>query len=535
MTSPISKFKQPHQLLNHILDQPELPAIIERLDAGVLTKLIRHVGLEDSAQIVSLITTDQLKRIFDEDLWQSRAPGLAEVFDAERFGLWLTIMIETGPAVAAQKVLELDEDLVVLGLCRLIFVMDRFESNDDMIEEQPDSALNQEFDNYLVMSKNPSSWDAVCALLAELNEIDYEKLCHLLERCRLICQDDIEENNELFQVFTADESLEEYVAADREERRGLKGFVTPTSAAVFLSKARTTSLKALIAAKANDPVTRAYFKTAEAQIEPVSDGTTTGQSSENEDTVSLNLKVTQFIQTLKTAEVLPAADQKMLAYDGATSWDHHLPLAKAMQSINRSDSELYSRLLAELSYLSNTLMAGCEFKGRAFQPKEAAHSAFSICNLGSEVFLKTDTEPKENQPMDLMTALLKRHHLVKLFQAGWKILFNKVVLFTAMAVLDFLNRLKEEPGDPEHRWNITRMADTLSSCISSGRPWEFNEQMDYLLTIFDGQTTTALGQLVQAYPTMDDVICKQGEHPLSPHIWSKNHIRTIRHFLAKAL
>lgn len=62
----VPTLKQPRELLNQILDHPELPAIIQSLDAPVLTRLIRHVGLEDSAEIVSLATADQLKSIFDE-------------------------------------------------------------------------------------------------------------------------------------------------------------------------------------------------------------------------------------------------------------------------------------------------------------------------------------------------------------------------------------------------------------------------------------------------------------------------------------
>ena len=118
----VSKLKQPSQLLNHILDQPELPDIIKKLDSGVLTKLIRHVGLEDSAQIVFLATSEQLENVLDEDLWYCEAPGRDETFDAARFGLWLEIMEENGIDFAARRVMELDEDLVTLGLCQLVLV-----------------------------------------------------------------------------------------------------------------------------------------------------------------------------------------------------------------------------------------------------------------------------------------------------------------------------------------------------------------------------------------------------------------------------
>ena len=541
MTSSISRFKRPHDLLNHMLDEADLPAIVKQLDAGVLTRIIRHVGLEDSAEIVALTTAEQLNGIFDEDLWKNHAPGKAEAFDAQRFGLWLEVMLEAGPAVAAKKILELDEDLVVLGLCRLVFVFGRsdmasrfHDSRHPILENLMDSGLNQEFDHYLVSAKIPSSWDAVCSLMAELNELEFEKLTHILERCRLICIDNMESDEDLFHVLSGDESLEEDVAADREERRDQKGFVTPTSASVFLSEARTSSLTMLIASKLNDPVTRAYFTTMESQIEPAANTPTAGKASENEDLTLLNVKVAQFIQTLQGAEILPASDHKLLMFKEAESWDHHLLLSKPMGYIHEIEPALYAQLIVELSYLSNTLIAGCEFKRRPFQPKEAAQAAFSVCNLGIEILLKTEVDMTQNQVLELTATLLKENHLVKLFKIGWKILFEKVLLFSANEILKFLNRLIRNIRDPEHKYEITHMADTFQAHIASGKPWEVNDRMDDLLTVIDGQTVAALEGLIQAYPTMADTICKNGGHPLSPYIWSKRHIRTIRQFITKS-
>ena len=291
MTSLISKLKQPGELLNHILDQPELPAIIQSLDAGVLTKLIRHFGLEDSVQIVSLATAEQLENILDEDLWYSDAPGRDEIFDAARFGLWLEIMIENGSAFAARKLMELDEDLVTLGLCRLVLVVgiddlalrlaDEWRPADDnILEKFLDSSLSQEFGNYLMIAKHQSSWDAVCELMVELNELDYDMLIRLLDRCRRISAEFVEDNGGLFHVLTADEMLEEDISAERKERREGKGFVTPTSAAVFLSQTRSMILKKIIAAKTMDPGIRAYFKAAEMETEPAAGSQTPDKPSE---------------------------------------------------------------------------------------------------------------------------------------------------------------------------------------------------------------------------------------------------------------
>jgi hypothetical protein len=547
MRSHVSKLKQPGNLLNHILDQPELPNIIQKLDSGILTNLIRHVGLEDSAQIVFLATAEQLENVLDEDLWYSEAPGRDETFDAARFGLWLEIMEENGSAFAARRVMELDEDLVTLGLCQLVLVAGSDDpvccmsdnprpDEGNILERVLDSSLNQRFGNYLVIAKNHSSWDAVLALMVELNELDYDMLIRLLDRCCRISGECLEDNGGLLHVLTAGEMLEEDVSAERKERRESRGFVTPTSAAAFLSQARSTVLKKMIASKTMDYGSRSYLKAAETQAEAAVRPQTSENRKKKEDPKSIDLKIIQFIQTLQDAELMPASDNKMLlSYDGAESRAHHLPLAEAMRFISQKEPGLYSQRLTELSYLSNTLISGCGFKGGTFQPKEAAEAAFSVCNLGSEFLLIADAESEENQPIGPWTTLLKRRHLVKLFQVGWNILFDNVVLYTAKAVLEFVNHLKDETTDSEQACPMTHMVNRLRCCILSGRPWEFNKEMDYLQIFLDGETTMAIAELLQEYPTLSEVICKQEGHRLSPFIWSQTHIRTIQRFLKGGL
>jgi len=546
MTSIVSKIKQPGTLLNHILDQGQLPAIVQSLDARTLTKLIRYVGLEDSAPIVSLATAEQLERVLDEDLWYSEAPGQDEIFDADRFGLWLEIMEETGSEFAARKVMELDENLVTLGLCRLVWVAGfedaalRASDNWQPVDgNRPDkiwdSSPSHTFGSYRVIAKNPARWNAVFSLLVELNELDFDRLTRLLDRCRWISQEYIEENGGLFHVLSAGEMLAEDVSAERQERKEGRGFVTPTSAAVFLSQTRSATLKKIIAANIMDHGSRAYLKSAKAQADVAVGTQTVADSSQKGPSESADLKVRQFVRTLRDAEVLPASDLKMLSYGGAESWEHHLPLAKAMRFFNQSDPDLYSQRLTELSYLSNVLIAGCGFKGRTCQPQEAAEAAFSICNLGSEYLLKQDAGSREGQPIDPMTALLKRHHLVKLFQLGWKILFEHVVLYTAKAVSVFINHRMEEMADPDQVSEMRRMLFMLRYYILSGRPWEFAESMDYLQIFLDSETIAALTELLQEHPTLHELLCKKGGHRPSPFIWSQARIRTIRRFLRDAL
>src|SRR4051794_14828598 len=83
-------------LLAHLLEEPDLVALVRTLDAPSLGALVRHIGLEDAGEIVDLATSDQLLHILDEDVWKSEAAGEDEVFDDGRFAVWLEVLLEAG-------------------------------------------------------------------------------------------------------------------------------------------------------------------------------------------------------------------------------------------------------------------------------------------------------------------------------------------------------------------------------------------------------------------------------------------------------
>ena len=93
--------RDPRSLLDRILDVPQLAHVVPRLQPEVLHRLIQSCGLEDCGELVALATPGQLARVFDLDLWHPGQPGLDEQFDADRFGVWLEVLMESGAAVAA--------------------------------------------------------------------------------------------------------------------------------------------------------------------------------------------------------------------------------------------------------------------------------------------------------------------------------------------------------------------------------------------------------------------------------------------------
>lgn len=396
-----------------------------------------------------------------------------------------------------------------------------------------ESTLHHEFDSYLVIARSDLHWDAILTLLAEFNELDDDMLYRLLERCYRISWEYIEDNGGLFDVLTGEEMLESDLAAEREERRESKGFVSPVAAALFLSMARSTGLKKIIASTTPDPATQAYLKAAGMKPGTASRPLTAVQAVENTAAKATPVKVIRFLETLRTAEVLPGAYEKLIS--SGESLEHHLPLAKAMRLIDRRDPELYAQRLMELTYLSNILISGCSFQGRTFRPVEAAEAAFSVCNLAVEFLLGTGAKTGEARRVEQVMELLETQPLVKTFQVGWKVLNDEVVGQTAEALLAFLDRLKTEMTDRRLAHDLDSMSGVLRSRISTGRPLKVDEHLDPLQGFLDGETAGALTALVQEYPTMSEVIASHGRHRSSPFISSQAHLQTIRRFLEEVL
>src|SRR5437899_1704707 len=94
--------RDPRGLLARILDTPHVAHVVPRLQPEVLHRVIQSCGLEDCGELVALATPEQLACVFDLDLWRSGQPGRDEQFDADRFGMWLEVLMESGAAVAAQ-------------------------------------------------------------------------------------------------------------------------------------------------------------------------------------------------------------------------------------------------------------------------------------------------------------------------------------------------------------------------------------------------------------------------------------------------
>ncbi|WP_437707225.1 DUF6178 family protein [Sorangium sp. So ce448] len=509
MTTTFAKSARPRHLVARLLERPDLVGLVQGLEAPVLTRLIRHIGLEDAGEIVALATTEQLKGIFDEDLWRSERPGKDETFDADRFALWLEVMLEAGEAFAAQKIAELDEDFVTMALCKHVLVIDidgltvqmsssERSDDDDLVEKALEGCLYQEFEEFRVIAKDQRSWDAILLVLVELDRERHALLRALLERCCAISTEYIDDSGGLYDVLTSEEMLESDVAAEREERREQEGFVAPSAALSFLDLSRITPLEEILKSRTYDAVTRAHFRSAAGTRSPAAPSRRP-KPGEDRDAPTAG-SVQSFLEVLREADILPPATEPRLLAAGAQRGGDLL-FTSAIREVMARDAALYGKRLMELSYLVNVLLSGCSHDGRALRPFEAVEAALCTCNLGLERLLGGRAERKRPGP-DELVSWVTEHDAVKVFMAGWNILHHEVVLFAAGALREALAALVVSPSDAQAAREIERLAAGLGSDAAAGKPWRSRGKLDRIARALGAEATSAYRALLDELPEL---------------------------------
>jgi hypothetical protein len=166
----------PH-LLDRILNTPRLEHVVPRLPPELLHRVIQTCGLEDCGALVVLATAEQLERIFDLDLWRAVRPGSDEQFDARRFGVWIEVLAESGPASAAQKLTGMDVEFVTAGLAQHVLVYDLaavtpYETLDGELVDASSAlgdGLAADVGGYVLVAKREDSWEAIVEVLTALD------------------------------------------------------------------------------------------------------------------------------------------------------------------------------------------------------------------------------------------------------------------------------------------------------------------------------------------------------------------------------
>jgi hypothetical protein len=528
--------REPQGLLERILEIPRLAHVVPRLQPEVLHRVIQTCGLEDCAELVALATPDQLLRVFDLDLWHGGRPGLDEELDADRFGVWLEVLMESGAAAAAQTVARMDVDLVIAALAQHVLVFDgasvsRFTTLEG--EEMParrhsGDGIGCEVGSYLIEPRRAGPWDAIVALLLCLDTDHHHYFDRLMRGCRSLSSSGFELDGLDDLLSDREQDLFD-LACDRERRREKQGYVAPAQARAFLQMARQFQVGE--AALPPNPIAGAYFRaleweapvtTKESQPAPFAalaepqrprrtqslQSTNTvpqrvvSKSSPNErdpanSAVSPVSAVSQtprrdhdppdnsdaiaaVVDLLVEAGVLPRPPRALLEDPGGAA---RLAFIRAqMQFLADSNHAAHSQRTEELAFLANTIMAGCSIQSRAFTVREASDAAAAICNLGLE-----------NWPSKLAENFLAGHDLIGVFQAGWTVLHRGVCMYAAESLIDVLSELR--CGDREIQAALDALRIELARQCRDGTPWRAREALDVIMPLDMPAWATLVGLL----------------------------------------
>ncbi len=375
MNDSLTRAPTPTALLARLIDSPALVETVRALPPPAFAALIRQVGLEDGGELVALATTEQLVTAFDEDLFGNVRPGEREVFDPTRFVTWLEVLLEAGDSIAAARVAELSEDFVAQALHSLVVVLDEEALRDRMSEEDDEarladkaleSALSEELDGYLLVSRTHDGWDAILALVLALDRDHRALLVRVLDRCASMSSPLVDDLEALTTVLSEGESLREDVEAEREERRSRAGFVEPRAARSFLTLASSGTSPA----GERDPVTRTYFRDLDrAPARP------SGKLAP--DAATLMEWVGAMERSTDAPERRGPAKRALPA--------ETTPTMDAMRELRDVAPAAFDLRMEELAYLANVLVAGATHGGRRFRPSEAAEAALATVALGAEL------------------------------------------------------------------------------------------------------------------------------------------------------
>jgi Family of unknown function (DUF6178) len=470
-------------LLDRLLNTPDLAKIVPHLQPEVLHRVIQTCGLEDCAEFVALATPEQISRVLDLDLWRVRMHGGDEELDADRFGAWLEVLMQSGAAVAAQKLTGLDIELVSAGLARHSAVFDyaavsSFTTLDGELAPSRELSgdLRCEIGGYVIEGRRTAAWDAIVDLLVFLDSEHPEYFHRLMRGCVRLSNGTREPDGFHNLLHDVEQDMFD-LACEREVRREKQGYVTPAQARAFLQAGRTLQLDG--DPPPRSPVAQAYFRGIESTPLAERDAPCgpVGKLRESSLDVAPAIDpdaIAEVVDVLREAGVFTAPPRGLL--EGADRQTSLLAWIRAYVQSHAASAEA-------LAYLANTLISGCSIQARAFTAQEASDAAAAIGNLGLENW------PHHWPRRDLITA----------FQVGWMVLHRDVCLFTAERLIDVVADIRCTDRDIQLRLNGLRRE--LTQHVGDRAPWRARHALD-VIVMLDAPSWAALLALIDECPVM---------------------------------
>jgi hypothetical protein len=380
------------RLLQTLIDDPALPALLTHMPPATLARLVDHLGLNDSAEIMMFAPVPTLLRALDESIWKSPRPGMAQVFDAGEFIQWLEAWNEIGEIFVAQRLAAMSDEYLRMCLSSLL-----------RVGTPANSEFYAMYGQHLVSPISPEEWEVIRDALDAFWRHEPDRLLHTL--------DSLNHGESMLDCADRRRSLNLDVEFARQLYRERRGFVTATGARAFLTCAAGAAIQESIAMSSYDLETQRLLSVLASDGDPrnpIDDAAVAdfpvGEVQPRQDSVTA-------LQLLleEAAITAPARLQLCLPAGGDPTLSTSIELLEHLQS---SAAETQQRCARELAYLASVLMAGASLENSRFNGRDSRDAALATCNLGLEYLqskqleLRLDVEPG----------------LIRLFTIGWQLL-----------------------------------------------------------------------------------------------------------------
>ena len=467
-------------LLDRILDTPRIAEIVPRLTPDTLHRVVDRCGLEACGPLMALATPAQVAHVLDLDLWRRPEAGLDEQFDADRFGLWIEVMVEQGVDVAAGMMARLDVDLVAAGLAQHVRVFDiatleAYETTDGteipaVIER--DGGLGCDVAGRRLIPRRQDAWDAIVDVLVELDASHPAAFARLMRACTALCHSRPEIDGLDALLGRGAQALFDLAGA-RQQRREAQGFGSPAEARAFLESSRRLGLDR----GSRPPASPIGHGLAPAPEPGAAPGTVT------------TAEAAAVVDLLVDAGLVAPTPRALLA--AAPGSSTRLGLLQAqMRTLAERDPAACSARQAELAWLANALLAGCTVQTRAFTAQEASDAVTATCNLGLDCW---PAAWRGGAP--LAGDFLAGQDLVTVFQVGWTVLHDDVCVHAVSVLMGVLAALP--PHDPETQAGLEALRVELVKHWRAGTAWQARDALDVLATLDLPAWATLLGLIAE--------------------------------------
>lgn len=478
MTSKLSVRSNTSHMLNELLDNPDLPALVPELSAPGLQALVEHLGREDAQLLLVHASAEQITDLIESDAWVRPDTGLEEQFCAATMLEWIELWRDLGVDYLTRRLREMGSELLARTLDDYVVVVDS--------QEVGVSGWADTLGRFCVMPKNDDQWQDVWQIIADVwsedQEFVEEALAYVCQRRSLT----IEKT-----YITRNENLAPDVDAARDRHRRERGYITPQSATAFLNHARRESLATLIMEQAYDPFTRTQLRRLEATLpEAGADPHTTGALD------SLLADIEQRQRLRLTAPVSQG------------DWQSDFLAAQLRRLSQASPRELVQRE-RELLYLTNVVLEGLPAISHKADEHDAMHCVRQCCNLGLLHCLFNTAWASEDE---MLSELLEQEPgLIRLFLIGFRLSLEvrdrSLAAFCAALASDRAQRALHD--EPELRHTIAQWLarHATGDAIAALTPKQVGQMLDSLLLVTDHEASEALRHLVLALPRFPLALC----------------------------